>query len=131
MSMFEQASRLQIRFESAKGLLTVEDLWHLPLTSDTGKANLDDLARALHRKVQSTEDVSFVTTEPKTDATTQLAFDLVKHVIGVRLEENKAAEQARQNKARKQKLLDVLERKESAALENLSADEIRKLIEGL
>jgi len=130
MSMFEQAFRLQLRFESAKGLLTVEDLWNLPLTSDTSKANLDDLARDLYHKVKSAGEVSFVT-EAKTDPTVQLAFDIVKHVIGVRLEENKAAEMARQNKALKQKLMEVLDRKENAALENLTPDELRQKIEGL
>ena len=31
--MFQKASRLKLRFDSPKGLLSVEDLWDLPLTS--------------------------------------------------------------------------------------------------
>jgi hypothetical protein len=30
MNIFEQASRLRLRFESSKGQLIVEDLWELP-----------------------------------------------------------------------------------------------------
>lgn len=131
MSIFQQAARLKLRFESPLGLLNAEDLWDLPLSSATGKANLDDIARSLHRKLQSAEDVSFVSTEAKGDTLTQLKFDIVKHIIDVRLEENKTAADAQANKAKKQKLLEVLERKENAALEGMDADEIRKMIEGL
>ena len=45
MNIFEQAARQKIRFESVLGLLCVEDLWDLPLTSlNSKRANLDDIA---------------------------------------------------------------------------------------
>ena len=43
MNIFEQATRQAFRFESPKGFLTVEDLWNLPLTNNTGRANLDGI----------------------------------------------------------------------------------------
>lgn len=89
--MFQQASRLQLRFSSPKGELTTEDLWLLPLTSATGKANLDDIAKGLFRALKSDENVSFVAPERKSDPRTQLAFDIVKHIIDVRVAENAAA----------------------------------------
>ena len=48
MDIFEQASRLKLRFPSPLGTLSTEDLWHLPLTSTTGKANLNDIGKALN-----------------------------------------------------------------------------------
>ena len=61
--MFEKATRRKLRFTSAAGLLSTEDLWDLPLTSATGKANLDDIAKALNRRLKDAEEVSFVAPE--------------------------------------------------------------------
>ena len=50
MNIFEMATRKKIRFNSPQGDLSTEDLWDLPLSSKVnGKANLDDIAKDLHR----------------------------------------------------------------------------------
>ena len=129
--MFEKASRLQLRFDTPKGLLSVEDLWQLPLTSNTGKANLDDIARELDAKVKNTSTVSFVNKPAKVDETVQLGFDIVKRVIDVRLEERDAAAIAEANKQKKQKLLAILEAKENEGLSQLSMEDLRAQINAL
>ena len=129
--MFEKASRLQLRFDTSKGLLSVEDLWQLPLTSNTGRANLDDIARELDAKVKNTSTVSFVNKPAKTDETVQLSFDIVKRVIDVRLEERDAAAAAEANKQKKQKLLVILEAKENEGLSQLSMEDLRAQINAL
>ena len=129
---FVTATRLKLRFDTPQGQLPIEDLWDLPLTStNPNKANLDALAIQLHGKLQTTSTVSFVNTPAKVDDTTQVKFDVVKHIIDTRMAENASAAQAAANKAKKQQLLQVLERKENAAIENLSADEIKNLINSL
>ena len=128
--MFEQASRLKLRFESAKGLLSVEDLWDLPLTS-TRSTSLDEIARSLHLQLKSGTDVSFVDPEKKSDPAIQMAFDLVKHVIDTRLAENAAAAAASANKERKQKLLGILANKQDEALLGMSVEDLRAAIAAL
>ena len=90
--MFEKATRLKLRFETKKGQLSTEDLWDLPLSSTTGAVNLDDIARALHLKVSTQTDVSFVNPAAKSPAAEreQLALDVVKQVIAVRLAEKRS-----------------------------------------
>ena len=129
--MFEKASRLQLRFDTPKGVLSVEDLWQLPLTSNTGKANLDDIARELDSKIKNTSTVSFVNKPAKADETVQLGFDIVKRVIDVRLEERDAAATAEANKQKKQKLLAILEAKENEGLSQLSMEDLRAQINAL
>jgi hypothetical protein len=129
---FENATRAGLRFETPQGALSVEDLWHLPLTSRTGRANLDDIARGLHKQLKDTdENVSFVDNTKKTDTKAQLAFEIVKHIITVRLSERDEAAQAAERAERKQVLLGLLADKSNEELKGLSADELRAKIAAL
>lgn len=127
--MFEEAVRQKIRFESPKGLLTTEDLWDLPLQSTSGKANLDDIARTIAKKLKATEDVSFVTTEPKVDKTLQLSFNVVKHVIDTLKAERDVAKTAKANYEKKQQLLELISQKENEHLKGQSLEDLRKMVE--
>ena len=128
--MFEKASRMKLRFVTASGLVTVEDLWDMPLIH-ANRLNLDDIARALHRQLKSMDDVSFVNPDQEVDETLQLKFDIVKHIIDVRVAENKAVLTARANREKKQKLLEIISQKENEGLMNTSLDELRKMAESL
>ena len=129
--MFEKASRIKLRFESPQGKLMVEDLWDLPLTSSTGRANLDDIARGLHRSLKATETESFVDDSPKADENIKLGFNIVKWVIAVRKEENATATLAATNRGKKQQLLALIAQKETEQLAGQSIDDLRKMVEEL
>ena len=51
MTDFEKASRLKLRFNTAKGDITVEDLWDLKLESRNG-FDLESVAQSLNRAVK-------------------------------------------------------------------------------
>lgn len=129
--MFEKASRLNIRFDTVKGMLTVEDLWVLPLISNTGKANLDDIARNLHKQLKNDDDVSFVNVDRKSDTSVQLKFDIVKHIIEVRLAENAVAEQARSNKESKEKILRIIAERQDENLKNMPLEDLKQMVNEL
>ena len=129
--MFEAATRLKLRFDSTKGQLQIEDLWDLPLTSTKGQANLDDIARGLHRQLKNSDDVSFVNVDQKSDAVVQIKFDIVKHIIDVRLAENAAAATARANKEQKQKLMAIRAQRSDDALQTVSIEELDAMIAAL
>ncbi len=128
--MFQKASRRKIRFESPQGSLSTEDLWDVPLIAAKG-ANLDAIARDLWRQLKDAENVSFVAKKTPADNLVQLKFDVVKHIIDVRLAENEAAEQAQLNKQKKQRLLALIETKEYEQLAGSSVEELRKMAESL
>lgn len=129
--MFENATRNKLRFETIKGQLSVEDLWDLPLMSSAGRVNLDDIARSLHKQLKNDDDVSFVVTAKKSDATVQLKFDIVKHIIDVKMAENKAAAEEHNRADKKQKLLAIIADRENEALKNMPLDELRKALADL
>ena len=118
INMFEQATRLKLRFKSNNGMVTTEDLWDLPLSQ------LDGIAKELRKELRDTED-SFIE-EKKSNSQLELRFEVVKHVITTKLEERDAKAKAKEVAARRQVLLEALEKKQNAALDGMSAEDIQK-----
>jgi len=125
--MFEKASRLKLRFESGKGLLTVEDLWDVSLTSKSG-TSLDNIAKGLHNQLKEEDEVSFVAPVSRANAELNLKFDIVKHIIGVRLAEREERKNAKEKKEEKEKILSIIAKKKDAELENLSVEELEAMV---
>lgn len=129
-NIFETASKTALRFNTAMGSLTVEDLWSLALTK--GQVNLDRIAIDLNQQIKSsTETESFVDKTKTVDKTLQLQFDIVKHIIEVRLDELEASKLAASQKQKMDRLLALVAEKEDQALAEKSVDELRALIDEL
>jgi hypothetical protein len=132
--LFEKASRQKLRFASPLGGqgLSVEELWDLPINPPPRRgavANLADIARDLNRQLKesSNDDLPFLSNTKKADATTQLAFDIVKHVVETKkAEAEKAAEKA-SDAGKKQQILALIAAKEAEQLGGQSLEELRKL----
>ena len=130
--MFEKIARCKARFDSPQGLLSVEDLFDIPLMSTrSSKANLDDIAKTLSKEMKESETESFVIRPPKVDETTALKFEVVKHIIAVRLAENEAAKLKKENKEKKQRLLALIAQKELEQDATHSIDDLKKMIQEL
>lgn len=127
--MFDQATRLKLRFETPRGLISVEDLWDLPLT---GATSLDAIAIKLHKQLRDTAvETSFVNPAEAKDKTLQLRFDIVKHILDVRIKERDEAALTREKKAKKQQLLEILARKQTSELEGKTTEELTTMINAL
>lgn len=132
---FELATRQKFRFATAKGGLSVEDLWDLPLTASTGQPSLDSIAILLNRQLKETNnEISFVTPSPSTSKETErmaIKLEIVKHVIQVKIAERDARQEAAARADKKQKVLEILSRKKDAALEGASVEDLEKLLNEL
>lgn len=132
MNIFEQATRAKIRFTTPNGMLGVEDLWDLPLVSRRSNlANLDDIARYLDAELKSSASVSFVNEVSETNAATKLAFDVVLHIINVKLAEQKAASLAADNREKKQRIMAIIEQKQAEALSASSIEDLQQMLNAL
>lgn len=127
--MFEQATRMKLRFQTPVGNVSIEDLWDLPLLR--GKANLDDIAKSINRKLKESAEESFVVERSSENTELSLMFDIVKHVIKVKLEEKEQAKAASEKKERKERILSILADKEDEELKSKSSDELKSLLEAL
>lgn len=128
---FEKATRLKLRFTTSQGILSAEDLWDIPLTTTRGNCNLNDIAKGLNRELKAAGEEDFVNKPTAANALIQLKFDLVKHVIAVRLAENEAARVAVERKEKKQRLLEIIAHKQDQELEGKSVEELTAMVNTL
>jgi hypothetical protein len=129
MTMFDKATRAKFRFESPQGLLTTEDLWDLPLTANSNRANLDDIAKGLHHELKSVEsEVSFVKPVTKSDNLLALKLDIVKAVIQTLMDERDAAAVEAQRRDRRQRIMAMMEQKKDTKLSEASLEELEAML---
>ncbi len=126
-TLFITATRDKLLFPSGVGLITVIDLWDLPLTGRG--ANLDAVARTLHKELKDVDDdISFVKPAVKTTTALQAKFDIVKHIIDVKMAERDARKAAEEKAATKQKIMAKIAEKKDAAYDGMSAEELEALL---
>lgn len=119
--LFIIATRCKYRFPY-KGLITTEDLWDLTPTA------LDSVFKELNAKLKRTGEESLLQTEDKETAVLKRQIEIIKYILNTKLEEGKKREQAAANAAKRQHIMDILASKEDQALQNMSADDLRKML---
>ena len=125
-NIFELAIRKKIRFPSARGDLTAEDLFDLPLESKNA-FDLDNVAKAVNTKLRAVTEDSFVATRVNPEkGRLELALSIVKAVIEEKLTEAEERKQASRKSMARVKILEALAEKETDELKTLSAEELRK-----
>lgn len=118
---FKKASRLKLRFQTSKGVLSVEQLWDLSLNE------LDGLAVHLEESCKN-KTKSFLNKKTEQDELSQLRFDIVMDVLTVKVEEREALQKANENKLHDQKILQLIQAKKEEQLSNLTVEELEKLL---
>lgn len=125
MSMFEKAMRLKLRIDTNRGALCAEDLWDLPLEE------LNSIAKSLNKKLKEAEEEDFLKDSPRVNRKLKLSFDIVLHILTTKKAEADAKEKAAERRAKKQKLLALLEKKQDEGLEGMSETKLKKMINEL
>lgn len=131
MNIFEQASRKSLTFQTVRGVISTNELWTIPLQSKSG-FDLDNIAKSVARELKAMDEESFV--ETNTNLAKDLAIlrlEILKHIIGVKQEENLARKNAAANAEMRERLLSVLAEKQAEELNNLSKEEILAQLEKL
>ncbi len=130
-NIFEYATRNKLRFESPRGQLTVEQLWDVPLRG-RDDFNLNAIAKVANKALKEISEESFVETTKTAEHTRrEVAMEVVKYVIDLKLGEEKAAAVRADRKLEKEKLLGILAEKQAGKLSELSEKELEKRIRAL
>lgn len=124
MELFKEASKLKLRFQTSKGLLSAEQLWDLTQTDLT--TCIRNLKKIL--KKNDDDDLSFLDETSAVDKVDQLRFDILKDVYLTKKKENEEARTARETKEHNQKILELIASKKDKALEGKSIEELEALL---
>jgi len=128
--LYKKASKRKLRFDTPKGLISIEDLWDITLISKNG-ISVDNIAKALNKELKDNAEESFVSPITKRKTITELKFEIVKDVIKTRLEEVRIQEKATLRKSNKEKILGIIADKEDEKLKKTSLVNLRKMVEEL
>ena len=122
--MYKQVSKLGLRFQTSKGLLSVEQLWHLSQT------DLSNAIKAVKKVLKKTDDdeLSFLEDTKVVDVENQLRFDILKDVYLTKKSEREALRDEAETKAHNEKIFTLIAKKQESEMESLSIDELEKLI---
>ena len=122
--MFDKATRLKLRFSSAKGDLSVEQVWDLSLTA------LNEMAKGLSRELKAAtiDDEDFIGNNTSVDSQLQLRFDIVKSIISTKLKERDDSLSAAEKREHNQAILELIKKKQQEELAGKSVEELQALL---
>lgn len=119
--LFINATRNNYQFPF-RGMINVIDLWDLSLT------NLDSVFKTLNAEVKKSEEESLLNTKSKEDEEISNKIEIVKYIVGVKLDEKKKREDAKKNAEMRQRLLEIKAKRQDAKLENMSDEDLDKAL---
>lgn len=123
--MFEKATKLKFRYKVGNGFINTEDLWDLKLE------DLDKLAKSLNKELKESEEESFIKTKTLANKKIEDHFEIVKHVITVKLAEKQAKVEAIEKQQRKAFLKELIDKKEIEEVSNKTLEDLKKEYEEL
>lgn len=121
--MYKEALQKKLRFKTNKGMITTEDLFDLSLQ------NLNTLAIMLDKKISEAPKKSFIEELPAEENDDELRFSIVKDVINIKLKARKDNIDKAQADAQKNRILEILAKRNDEELEKKSTEELRAMLQ--
>lgn len=128
-NMFEMASQFKFRYPW-KGTITTEDLW------DLNQSQLDAVYQALSKELKTCQEGdSLLSTKPanlfdkEQDLTCKI--EIVKYIFNCKQQADELHRMEAERAAKKQHILEVLAAKQENALQNMSEEDLKKMLDDL
>lgn len=127
MDNFKKASQLKLRFNTNKGVLSVEQLWDLTATS------LATLVRSIKSELKNStieDELSFLSDviPTKIDVENILRFEIAKDVYLTKKAESEALRDEKAKKEHNQKILELIQNKKEGELQSKSVEELEAML---
>ena len=123
-NIFKYAAKKQLRFPY-KGLISVEDLFNLGLT------DLDSVYKVLKKQQKSCSEESLISDKTPQDTELEIKLTIVKEIFDDKKIAMDKAKKAAEKKAQAQKILEIMNKKQDEALQNMSQEELQAQLNAL
>jgi hypothetical protein len=122
--IFEIASRNKFRF-SYKGLITVEDLW------DLNVRELDDIFRTLNAILRSEKESESLIAPKSISNDLETKVEIIRYIVATKISEAEESEHLLEIKQKKQKIMDLIEKKKEDGLESKTEEELYEMLNNM
>lgn len=127
-TMFEMATQFKFRYPY-KGSITTEDLWDLDVNQ------LDIVYKNLSKDLKALDGDSLIATKSADEGVKandlKNKIEIVKYIFNNKQQAAEFARMAVEKSAKKQHILDILAKKQENALESMSEDDLKKMLDEL
>lgn len=123
-NIFEYAVENKLRFPF-KGSITVEDLFDLSVES------LDLIYKSLNRERTKVNEDSLLKSKSVEDTVLSVKIEIVKYIVAKKLAQIEVNKLAIEKKEKKNKILEVLARKQDESLQNMSIEDLQKMLDDI
>jgi len=120
--MYKEALQRKLRFLTAKGSLTLEQLFDLSITS------LDTLAVALNDEYEQSTTKSFLVKRNDADRTVKLKLDIVLDILNSKVDEAEAIANKKRDKEHNEKIMALIAEKQDGELRGKSIEELSAML---
>ena len=126
--LFEMASQFKFRYPY-KGMITTEDLW------DLTPSQLDIVYKNLNKELKAIDGDSLIASQSADDGVKanelKNKIEIVKYIFNGKKQAAELARMAAENAAKKQRILEVLAKKQDDAMQNMSEEDLMKMLNEL
>jgi hypothetical protein len=124
VNIFEEATKKKYRFPSIVGPLSVEDLWDLDFQG------LDVVYKKLNGSLKRVKEESLLE-EEKEDKELLTRIAIVKHIFAAKKAELEERLKEKDKAEKRQRILELISRKQDAQDEEKSIDELKAMLDDL
>lgn len=124
INIFEYAAKHKLKYQY-KGTLTTEDLYDLSIT------DLDKLFKTVNAENKQAQEESLLATKTTKNTELEVKIAIIKHIFAEKMAAKDRAAKAAANKAQKQKIMDIMAKRNDQAMEQASDADLQAMLDEL
>lgn len=124
INIFKYAAKKRLRFPY-KGFISVEDLFALDIEE------LNEVYKTLKKREKNSSEVSLIKERTDKDRELEVQIAIVEEIFADKTKAIDKAKKAAEKKAQAQKILEIMNKKQDEALENMSQEELEARLASL